>query len=79
MFENLTYFNWLVIAGLLGGFLGTLLAWLTNFVYKILTEEHRARSLEQFVDLYLAQNPLDRNGLSHVSMVRLEVDASKSD
>ena len=43
MFDNFTYFNWLVIAGGLGGFLGTLLAWLINYVYKIQTDENGDR------------------------------------
>ena len=32
----------------------------------------------QFVDLYLAKHPLDSQGLTHVSMVRLEVDACRA-
>ena len=43
MFDNFTYFNWLVIAGISGGFLGTLLSWLTNFVYKMFAQENRDR------------------------------------
>lgn len=45
---------------------------------RCIPEARRDRFIEQFLDLYLAQNPLDRKGFSHVSMVRLEVDASKS-
>lgn len=33
--------------------------------------------INQFVELYLAHNPQDTEGLTHVSMVRLEVDAQK--
>ncbi len=44
---------------------------------KYLPEEHRDEFIARFVELYLANNPLDKNGLTHVSMVRLEVDANK--
>lgn len=33
--------------------------------------------IAQFIELYLAHNPQDAEGLTHVSMVRLEVDAQK--
>jgi trans-aconitate 2-methyltransferase len=33
--------------------------------------------IAQFVDLYLGKHTLDSQGLNHVSMVRLEVDAHK--
>ena len=45
---------------------------------KYVPEEKRDRFIAQFVDLYLANNPLDEQGLTHVSMVRLEVDAYKT-
>ena len=45
MFNNFTYFNWLVIAGTFGGFLGTLLSWITNTIYKKRTEHRDRRSL----------------------------------
>ena len=38
-------------------------------------EAKRDDFIAQFLDLYLARNPLDDRGLTHVSMVRLEVDA----
>ena len=38
MFDRFTYFNWLVIASVSGGFLGTLLSWLTNTICKKRTE-----------------------------------------
>ena len=44
---------------------------------KFVPEDKREDFISQFVDLYLSQNPLDSQGLSHVSMVRLEVDAYK--
>lgn len=44
---------------------------------KYVPEEHRNEFIAQFVELYLANNPLDSQGLTHVSMVRLEVDANK--
>ncbi len=34
--------------------------------------------IAQFVDSYLERIPLDLNGLAHVHMVRLEVDAYKA-
>ncbi|MEM8718716.1 MAG: hypothetical protein AAGE84_05340 [Cyanobacteria bacterium P01_G01_bin.39] len=40
-------------------------------------EALRANFVAQFVKLYLAPNPLNHQGLTHVGMVRLEVDASK--
>lgn len=33
--------------------------------------------INQFVELYLADHPQDNQGFTHVSMVRLEVDAQK--
>ena len=45
---------------------------------KYVPKEKRSRFIAQFVDLYLANNPLDEQGLTHVSMVRLEVDAYKT-
>ena len=44
---------------------------------KYVPEAKRSEFIAQFVELYLANNPLDDNGLTHVSMVRLEVDAYK--
>lgn len=37
----------------------------------------QAEFITQFVELYLTKHPLDYQGLTHVSMVRLEVDADK--
>ena len=45
---------------------------------KYVPEDKRESFIAQFVDLYLASNPLDEQGLTHVSMVRLEVDAYKT-
>ncbi|MEO0834837.1 MAG: hypothetical protein AAFY16_02370 [Cyanobacteria bacterium J06642_3] len=45
MFNNLTYFDWLIIASIAGGFFGTLLSWLTNFVYKTRLEEYDHRPI----------------------------------
>lgn len=44
---------------------------------KSVPEDKREDFISQFVDLYLARYPLDSQGLAHVSMVRLEVDAYK--
>ena len=44
---------------------------------KCVPEDKRDDFIAQFVDYFLAQNPLDSQGLTHVSMVRLEVDANK--
>jgi trans-aconitate 2-methyltransferase len=41
-------------------------------------ESDRDRFIADFVDAYLEQHPLDSNGYSHVKMVRLEVEASRS-
>ena len=49
-----------------------------NLFTKYVPEQKRDRFIVQFVDLYLANNPLDEQGLTHVSMVRLEVDACKT-
>ena len=43
MFENFTYFNWLVVASAFRGFLSTLLAWLINSGYRIRTENRDRR------------------------------------
>ena len=43
---------------------------------KCVPEDKRNDFIAQFVDYFLAQNPLDSQGLAHVSMVRLEVDAT---
>ena len=43
---------------------------------KYVPEEKRDRFITQFVDLYLANNPLDEE-LTCVSIVRLEVDTYK--
>ncbi|WP_019505938.1 methyltransferase domain-containing protein [Pleurocapsa sp. PCC 7319] len=40
-------------------------------------EDKRENFITQFVDLYLAKYPLDFERLTHVSMIRLEVDAFK--
>lgn len=44
---------------------------------KSVPENKREDFITQFVDLYLAKHLLDSQGSAHVSMVRLEVDASK--
>ena len=44
---------------------------------KSVPEAKREDFISQFVDLYLAKHPLDSRGLTHVAMVRLEVDAYK--
>jgi trans-aconitate 2-methyltransferase len=44
-------------------------------VTKYVPQAQQDEFIAQFVELYLAKNPLDLPGLSHVSMVRLEVDA----
>ncbi len=41
-------------------------------------EQDRDRFISQFVTLYLERIPLDSDGLAHVRMVRLEVDADKA-
>jgi trans-aconitate methyltransferase len=46
---------------------------------KYVPETQRDEFIAQFVELYLARKPLDAQGLSHVSMVRLEVDADKAE
>ncbi|MEN9521274.1 MAG: hypothetical protein RLZZ381_3862 [Cyanobacteriota bacterium] len=45
---------------------------------KYVPETQRDEFIAQFVELYLARKPLDAQGLSHVSMVRLEVNADKN-
>jgi trans-aconitate methyltransferase len=40
-------------------------------------KDKRDDFIKEFVDLYLKKYPLDAEGLTHVSMVRLEVDAVK--
>lgn len=40
-------------------------------------EDKRDEFIAQFVNFYLQKNPLDSQGLAHVLMVRLEVDAYK--
>ncbi len=44
---------------------------------KCVPEDKRDDFIAQFVDYFLAQNPLNSQGLAHVSMVRLEADANK--
>jgi trans-aconitate 2-methyltransferase len=44
-------------------------------VTKYVPPEQQDEFIAQFIELYLAKNPLDIQGLSHVSMVRLEVEA----
>lgn len=39
--------------------------------------EDRDRFIQDFINLYLEQIPLDADGLAHVRMVRLEVEAEK--
>ena len=45
---------------------------------KYVPESQREEFIAQFVELYLANNLLDDRGLTHVEMVRLEVDAYKA-
>jgi len=45
---------------------------------KKVPESQREEFIAQFVELYLAKNPVDDRGLTHVEMVRLEVDAYKA-
>lgn len=45
---------------------------------KCVPESQQEEFIAQFVELYLTQNPLDDRGLTHVSMVRLEVDTYKA-
>lgn len=40
-------------------------------------EQERDRFIHEFVETYLQQNPPDPNGLAHVAMVRLEVEAHR--
>ncbi len=40
-------------------------------------ESEREHFISSFIDKYLEQIPLDRDGLAHVRMVRLEVNALK--
>ena len=44
---------------------------------KCVPEDKRNYFITQFINLYLERNPADSQGLTHVSMVRLEVDALK--
>lgn len=44
---------------------------------KCVPDERRDEFIAHFVELYLANNSLDSQGLTHVSMVRLEVDVDK--
>ena len=44
---------------------------------KYVPEDLREEFIAEFINLYLEKNPLDDRGLTHVSMVRLEVDAEK--
>ena len=44
---------------------------------KSVPQDKRENFISQFVDLYLTKYPLDLQGLAHVSMVRLEVNALK--
>ena len=44
---------------------------------KYVPESQQEEFIAQFVELYLAKNPLDDRRLTHVEMVRLEVDADK--
>ena len=44
---------------------------------KYVPESQREEFIAQFVELYLTKNSLDDRGLTHVSMVRLEVDVLK--
>ncbi len=46
------------------------------FTHRVPVED-RDRFIDDFVNLYLEQIPLDTDGLAHVGMVRLEVDALK--
>ena len=44
---------------------------------KCIPTDKRDDFIAQFVELFLTYNPQDTQGLTHVSMVRLEVDAQK--
>ena len=44
---------------------------------KQVPKSQREDFIARFVELYLAQQPVDDRGLTHVKMVRLEVDANK--
>ncbi|MEM7757191.1 MAG: hypothetical protein AAF298_03540 [Cyanobacteria bacterium P01_A01_bin.40] len=44
---------------------------------RCVSEAIRDDFIAEFVKLYLAQYPVDDRGLTHVQMVRLEVDACK--
>ena len=44
---------------------------------KHVPEAQRDEFIDRFVELYVNKYPLDSQGLTHVSMVRLEVDADK--
>ena len=44
---------------------------------KHVPEARRDEFIDRFVELYVNKYPLDPQGLTHVSMVRLEVDANK--
>ena len=57
----------------LAGWIRTTWMPFTKYVPKARRDEFIAR----FVELYAAKYPLDASGLTHVSMVRLEVDANK--
>ena len=45
---------------------------------KCVPKSQRDKFIAEFVELYVANYPLDSKGLTHVSMVRLEVDAIKT-
>ena len=49
--------------------------WMTFTQY--VPESERGNFITQFVETYLERIPLDQNGLAHVRMVRLEVNALK--
>ena len=44
---------------------------------KCIPTDQRDDFIAQFVELFLTYNPEDARGLTHVSMMRLEVDAQK--
>ena len=44
---------------------------------KCLPESERDKSIDRFVETYLERIPLDRDGLAHIRMMRLEVNALK--
>lgn len=55
-----------------GYFRTTWLPWLSQ-----LSKEEQPAFIEEFIDEYLAMYPADADGIIHIGMVRLEVEAIK--